>query len=111
MRESYRTAFRIPSQGLTLPALNDPILMILQQAADFRLKVSKKKQKEEDKAKDALDESKEGLEDFDESPGASPAAAPAAALPDSDSFNPEVTSLAQGFSLRKKISRVLDLPG
>lgn len=110
MRESYRTAFRIPSQGLNLPPLTDPTLMILQQAADFRKKASKKKQKEEDEAKDALEESKEGLADFDQTPGAGPAPESESALPDSDSFNPEVTSLARGFSsFRQKVSHQVDL--
>lgn len=113
MRESYRTSFRLPSQGLSLPPLTDPFLMALQQAADFRKSAAAKKVKEDEKVKDAFAESKEELANFDQTPGAGPApagSAPASALPDSDSFDPEVTTLARGFSsLRQRVVHRVDL--
>jgi len=108
MRDSYRTSFRNPPPGLTMPSTTDPLLMALQGAADFRKAAALTKQAKELENAQALKDATKSTSDLDSvvAPAAASAAAPAAAMPDSDAFNPVVVKNGMaGLAIRRKVLR------
>jgi len=108
MRDSYRTSFRNPPPGLTMPSTTDPLLMALQGAADFRKAAALTKQAKELENAQALKDATKSTSDLDSvvAPAAASAAAPAAAMPDSDAFNPVVVKNGTaGLAIRRKVLR------
>jgi len=107
MRDSYRTSFRNPPPGLTMPSTTDPLLMALQGAADFRKAAAMTKQaKELENAQAFKDAAKSASDSDSEETAAAPAGEPAAPMPNSDDFNPVVVKGGMaGLAVRRKVLR------
>lgn len=77
LRNSYKTSFRMPTPGMTLPAKDDAVLRAMQQAADFRKIATKGESSKLRQTKAAAALTQENL--------------PTEGLPHASDYNPKVT--------------------
>mmetsp|Transcript_60716 Transcript_60716/g.113479 ORF Transcript_60716/g.113479 Transcript_60716/m.113479 type:complete len:539 (+) Transcript_60716:75-1691(+) len=91
LRNSFKTSFRVPTAGMSLPTKDDLMLQAMQQAAEFRKSATQEKEAQAEKAKAELRKAAADVVKPAEIASETAANLNLGSLPHSSDYNPKVT--------------------